>query len=165
MWGRFWELEALSPTQRTLFEKLRARVGQELDAYGKTPDRFGLIHADLVPENILVEADRLRIIDFDDAGFGWHLFEIATSLYFIRRESFYEIAREALIAGYRRHRPLPDEHLRLLPLFLAARGTTYLGWVHTRKGEATAQELTPQLIELAVAAADDYFASPGYTQS
>jgi Ser/Thr protein kinase RdoA (MazF antagonist) len=156
LWGRFWELEALTPTQRTLFRELRTRVGQELGAYGKTPDRFGLIHADLVPENILVEADRLRIIDFDDAGFGWHLFEIATSLYFIRRESFYEIAREALIAGYRRHRPLPDEHLRLLPLFLAARGTTYLGWVHTRKGEATAQELTPQLIELAVAAADDY---------
>jgi len=41
-------------------------------------------------------------------------------------------------------------------MFLAARGTTYLGWVHTRKGEATARELTPQIIDLAVAAADDY---------
>ncbi len=158
LWGRFWELEALSAEQRSLFEALRRRIFEDLNAFGKGADRFGLIHADLVPENILVEAanNGLRIIDFDDAGFGWHLFEIATSLYFIRRESFYEIARDALVAGYRRHRALPEEHLRRLPLFLAARGTTYLGWVHTRKGEAVATELTPQLIELAVAAADDY---------
>jgi Ser/Thr protein kinase RdoA (MazF antagonist) len=159
LWGRFWELDALSPPQRTLFDRLRARIVHDLTTYGRAPDRFGLIHADLIPENILVDANRLRIIDFDDAGFGWYLFEIATSLYFIRRETHYEVARDALVAGYRRHRSLPDAHLRLLPMFLAARGTTYLGWVHTRKGEATARELTPQLIELAIAAADDYFAA------
>ena len=156
LWGRFWELEALSSQQRALFERLRERVSQELVAYGKGADRYGLIHADLVPENVLVDAERLRIIDFDDAGFGWHMFEIATSLYFIRREPYYDSAREALIAGYRRHRQLTDEHIALLPMFLAARGTTYLGWVHTRKGEATARELTPQLIELALLAAADY---------
>lgn len=159
LWGRFWELEELSPRQRMLFERLRSRLKQEMVDFGKTPDRFGLIHADLVPENILVDGDRLRIIDFDDAGFGWHLFEIATSLYFIRRDGNYEVARDALIAGYRRYRALSDEHLRLLPMFLAARGTTYLGWVHTRKGEATAREMIPQLLELAEAAAEDYFAA------
>jgi Ser/Thr protein kinase RdoA (MazF antagonist) len=158
LWGRFWELEALQPQQRALLEQLRARLVRDLAQFGKTSDRFGLIHADLVPENILIDGDRLRIIDFDDAGSGWHMFEIATSLYFIRRERLYETARDALIAGYRRHRALPDEHLRLLPMFLAARGTTYLGWVHTRKGEATALEMLPQLIELAEAAAADYFA-------
>jgi Ser/Thr protein kinase RdoA (MazF antagonist) len=156
LWGQFWELEALSSQQRALFERLRDRILQELVTYGKGADRYGLIHADLVPENILVDADRLRIIDFDDAGFGWHMFEIATSLYFIRRETYYDSARDALIAGYRRHRHLADEHVRLLPMFLAARGTTYLGWVHTRKGEATARELTPQLIELALGVAADY---------
>jgi len=158
LWGRFWELAALQPGQRALFEQLRARLKQDLGHFGKTTDRFGLIHADLVPENILIDGDRLRIIDFDDAGFGWHMFEIATSLYFIRRDRLYETARDALVTGYRRHRALPDEHLRLLPMFLAARGTTYLGWVHTRKGEATALELLPQLVELAEAAAADYFA-------
>jgi Ser/Thr protein kinase RdoA (MazF antagonist) len=159
LWGRFWELEGLSPRQRSSFEHLRVCLKQEMMDFGKTPDRFGLIHADLVPENILVDGNRLRIIDFDDAGYGWHLFEIATSLYFIRRDRHYETARDALIAGYRRHRALSDEHLRLLPMFLAARGTTYLGWVHTRKGEATAREMLPQLVELAEAAADDYFGS------
>jgi Ser/Thr protein kinase RdoA (MazF antagonist) len=155
-WGRFWELEALTESQRQLFVGLRQSLRRELSAFGRGPDRYGLIHADLVPENILVDGDALQVIDFDDAGYGWHLFEIATSLYFIRRDSIYEQARDAVIEGYRQHRALSDEHLALLPMFLAARGTTYLGWVHTRAGEPAAAEMVPTLIELATAAAEDY---------
>jgi Ser/Thr protein kinase RdoA (MazF antagonist) len=155
-WGRFWELDALNTEQRELLLRVRVRAHEDLTAFGMNPDRYGLIHADLVPENVLVAGERLSIIDFDDAGYGWHMFDLATSLYFVRREPFYQEARDALVAGYRRHRPLPDEHLGLLPMFLAIRGTTYLGWVHTRKGEATSRELTPTLIELATAAARDY---------
>src|SRR4051812_2402019 len=155
-WGRFWDLAALTAPQRQLFVELRQSLWRDLHAFGTAPDRYGLIHADLVPENILVDGDALQVIDFDDAGYGWHMFEIATSLYFIRRDSIYRQARDAVIEGYRQHRKLPEEHLALLPMFLAARGSTYLGWVHTRAGEPVAAELTPALIELAVAAAEDY---------
>jgi Ser/Thr protein kinase RdoA (MazF antagonist) len=155
-WGRFWDLEALSSGERRLFVRLREALLRDLPAVGTTPDRYGLIHADLVPENILVEGSNLQVIDFDDAGFGWHLFEIATSLYFIRRDPVYEEARESLIEGYRQIRSLSEAQLRLLPMFLAARGSTYLGWVHTRSTEPAAREMAPQLIELAAAAAEDY---------
>jgi Ser/Thr protein kinase RdoA (MazF antagonist) len=155
-WGRFWELEALTESQRQLFVQLRRSLWRDLNEFGTGSDRYGLIHADLVPENILVDGDSLQVIDFDDAGYGWHLFEIATSLYFIRRDSIYVQAREAVIEGYRQQRMLSDEHLELLPMFLAARGTTYLGWVHTRTGEPAAAEMTPALIEMAMSAAEDY---------
>jgi Ser/Thr protein kinase RdoA (MazF antagonist) len=155
-WGRFWDLAALTDSQRRLFVELRQALWRELNEFGTSADRYGLIHADLVPENILVDGESLQVIDFDDAGFGWHLFEIATSLYFIRRDSIYEAARDAVVEGYRQHRPLSESHLALLPMFLAARGSTYLGWVHTRAGEPVAEELTPALIELATAAAEDY---------
>jgi Ser/Thr protein kinase RdoA (MazF antagonist) len=155
-WGRFWDLAALTDPQRALFVELRRSLWRDLNEFGTAPDRYGLIHADLVPENILVDGDSLQVIDFDDAGYGWHLFEIATSLYFIRRDSIYEQARDAVIEGYRQHRTLADDHLALLPMFLAARGTTYLGWVHTRAGEPAAAEMIPALIELATAAAEDY---------
>jgi Ser/Thr protein kinase RdoA (MazF antagonist) len=157
LWGRFWELQELSPSQRELFVRLKRELFTDLTEFGTAADRYGLIHADLVPENILVDGDTLQVIDFDDAGFGWHVFELATSLYFIRRDPTYEEARDALIEGYRQVRALPDAHLALLPMFLAARGTTYLGWVHTRRGEPAAQEMTPQLIEMASDAAEDYF--------
>jgi Ser/Thr protein kinase RdoA (MazF antagonist) len=155
-WGRFWELAALSDEDRRLFVRLRAALQRDLAAFGTTSDRYGLIHADLVPENILVSSGRLQLIDFDDMGYGWHLFEIATSLYFIRREPIYAEALAAVIEGYREKRVLPDAQLAKLPLFLAARGSTYLGWVHTRSAEPTAHEMTPALIELAAHAARDY---------
>lgn len=158
-WGQFWELAALTPGQKSLLLRTRAKIAGELAAYGKKPDRYGLIHADLVPENLLVDGHRVQVIDFDDAGFGWHLFELATSLYFITGDGIYETAREALIRGYRSEREMSDETLARLPLFLAARGTTYLGWVHTRQGSETAQELTPFLVERACAVAEEYLAN------
>jgi Ser/Thr protein kinase RdoA (MazF antagonist) len=155
-WGRFWELEALALAERELLLRVRRALSLDLHAFGKAPDRYGLIHADLVPENLLVDGERICVIDFDDAGFGWHLFELATSLYFISAESTYPAAREALIRGYRSQRPLSDTAVGRLPLFLAARGTTYLGWVHTREGTETAREFTPYLVARACAVAEAY---------
>jgi Ser/Thr protein kinase RdoA (MazF antagonist) len=158
-WGRFWDLNALSHAQRDLLLRLRGCIARDLVGYGMHADRYGLIHADLVPENLLIDGSRACVIDFDDAGFGWHLFELATSLYFITGDSVYQTARDALIRGYRSLRPLSDADLERLPLFLAVRGTTYLGWVHTRQGTETANEMTPVLIERVCAAAEEYLAS------
>jgi len=158
LWGRFWELAALTRAQRNRLLQARTAIADDLAAYGPQPDRYGLIHADLVPENLLVDGDRICVIDFDDAGFGWHLFELATSLYFISGDGVFPAARAALIRGYRTQRALSDEALEWLPLFLAARGTTYLGWVHTRPGTETAREMTPYLIERACAVAEAYLA-------
>lgn len=158
LWGRFWQLEALSPSQRRLLGEGRSAIRRDLLTLGKDADSFGLIHADLVPENILVEGDDVRVIDFDDAGYGWHLFDVATSLYFLKPETYFETARGALVEGYRRHRDLSDQALTHLPLFFAARSTTYLGWVHERKGTPTAVELTPFLVELACNVVDDFLA-------
>ena len=53
---------------------------RELSKLAKSPGTYSMIHADFVAENVLVDEGRVRLIDFDDAGFGWHLFELATSL-------------------------------------------------------------------------------------
>ncbi len=115
-----------------------------------------MIHADFAPENLLVEDGQVRLIDFDDAGFGWHLFELVTSLYFIQGEPYFDRAQEALFNGYRTHRQLSDEQLELLPLFFLARAFTYVGWVHTRHETETAQELTPMLITEACERTENY---------
>lgn len=155
-WGRFWELAALTDTERALLVRARDRMRVELGALVRSPRVYGLIHADIVPENILIDGERLCVIDFDDAGFGWHMFELATSLYFQLGEAYFGAIRDALIEGYRSVHALSDADLALLPLFLAARGTTYLGWVHTRPETETAREQTPMLIERACRAASEY---------
>jgi Ser/Thr protein kinase RdoA (MazF antagonist) len=155
-WGRFWENEAASNDQRELLVRGRDAVFDGLSKLAKSPGTYSMIHADLSPENILVEGDNMRLIDFDDAGFGWHLFELVTSLYFIQEEPYFERAQEALIEGYRAHRQLPDQQLEQLPLFFLARGLTYIGWVHTRQETETAREMTPMLIEMACSLAEEY---------
>jgi Ser/Thr protein kinase RdoA (MazF antagonist) len=161
-WGRFWELDALTPAQRRLLLDAREIVRTELSAMMAAPehaDGYGLIHADFVPDNLMVANGEVRLIDFDDAGFGWHLFEIATALYFIREDPHYAVARDALIEGYREHRSLPDHVLDKLPVLMMARGFTYLGWVHTRKGTDVARDLTPFVVRLACEFAQPFVAS------
>jgi len=159
VWGRFWEIEAATDEQRALLSRARDRLYDDLSALPKSPGKYSMIHADFVAENILVDDDGLRLIDFDDAGFGWHLFELVTALIFLRGESYFDAAETALIDGYTKYRPLTDEDLALLPLFYLARGTTYVGWVHTKPETDTARELTPMLISMACELAEEYLSN------
>ncbi|WCM53791.1 phosphotransferase [Pseudomonas sp. WJP1] len=155
-WGRFWELQQLSDEQRDLLQQARRAARKDLRQYGRHLGNFGMIHADLVPENLLIEGPRLRLIDFDDAGFGWHMFELATALYFCLDDPRYEQIKTALLEGYHRVKPLTEADRKTLALFLMLRGTTYLGWIHTRQGTPTAIEMAPMLIERACRLAREY---------
>ena len=155
-WGRFWEIRAATDAQRALLGAVRERLYTDLTNIEKTHDSYSMIHADFAAENIMVDGTEVRLIDFDDAGYGWHLFELVTALFFLQGESYFDSAKNALIDGYRKHRQLSDEQLKLLPLFFMARSTTYVGWVHTRAETETAQELTPTLVEAACELAEEY---------
>ena len=155
-WGQFWKIRAADSEQSRLLERGRDRVFADLIATPKSPGTYSMIHADFAPENVMVDGGDVRLIDFDDAGFGWHLFELVTSLYFIQGEPYFEQAKNALIDGYRAHRQLTDETLEMLPLFFLARGFTYIGWVHSRQETETARELTPMLLNAACELAEEY---------
>lgn len=155
-WGSFLDLPSLAPDQRNILAAARERLHDELAKLPREPARYSMIHADFTPENVLVDGDRLRLIDFDDAGFGWHLFELVTPLFFLMDEPYFDEARVALIGGYRERRGLDEEELGCLPLFFLARAFTYLGWVHTRPETNTARELTPMLVETSCKLATEY---------
>lgn len=158
LWGRFWDLAALKPAERDLLVRARDRVRLELAALAcstQRDDRFGLIHADFVPENLLLTNDgQVKLIDFDDSGYGWHMFDLATALYFIQENRSYAVAKQSLIEGYRAHRDLPDEWLDTLGVFMTARGFTYLGWAHTRPLTEESLAILPHVIRLACIQAD-----------
>lgn len=158
-WGKFWELPDLTRSQRALMIKARNTVHADLLAYGQRDETYSLIHADLLPDNILIEDKTIRIIDFDDSGFGWHQFELATVLMNYLDTDHFDMARDALIAGYRGERDLSDETLSFLPLFFLARALTWVGWSFTRYETETAQAIRPFVIELACGLAEDYLSS------
>jgi Ser/Thr protein kinase RdoA (MazF antagonist) len=159
VWGRFWEADGLSADDRALMMSFRQRAGRELSEFGTAPDRFGLIHCDFLAENMLVDGDRITLLDFDDAGYGWHLFDIATALAMATLREGFDALRNALFAGYRRHRQLPEEHLTRLPLFLALRASTYVAWVHTRSHTQFAKDLGAFIRQAAVDTVRRYLAT------
>lgn len=142
-WGPYWELELLTAEQRRRLDEVRPVALAELAGFGKRPDRYGLIHADFLPENLLRSDGTICLIDFDDAGWGWHLFDVATTLFFDLGETHFDVTLAALLEGYRTIRPLPEDHLTHLPLFFVLRGLSYLGWAHTRRETETAQVMAP----------------------
>lgn len=157
-WGAFLDLPALTVEQRALFVEAQAAAAADLDAYGTTPDRYGMIHADLVPENVFVDGERLALIDFDDAGFGWHMFELATALFFVLDHPAYPAIRDAVFEGYESERPGHADMARL-PLFYFLRATTYVGWAHTREETETARAMMPSAIAATERYARAYLAS------
>ena len=131
VWGKFWENPHLSSAQRKLFGDIRSEAFEELRNVEEKLD-YGLIHADLVRENILISERGLQLIDFDDSGFGFRLFEIATTLLRNTGEADSDELQAALINGYRSIRPIDTAHL---PLFMMLRALSYVGWIVPRMTE------------------------------
>lgn len=130
-WGRFWDCAGLDPVERDFLAALRGRLSDELASIDRELS-YGLIHADLVRENILVDGEDVTFIDFDDCGFGFRLFDLATALLRNRGEPDYPTIEQSLLAGYLAIRPGLEGELRHLPLFLLLRALTYIGWAGAR---------------------------------
>ena len=77
-----------------------------LGSFGTGPERFGLIHADMRLANLIVGKGRIWLIDFDDCGFGWFLYDFATALSFIEDHPQVPKLKEAWIEGYTDFLPL-----------------------------------------------------------
>src|SRR5262245_8395273 len=105
-WGPFWDHAALTPGERALFIATRDRLRRALDRYGRNAATYGVIHADLHPDNVLVGGGALTVIDFDDAAFGWHLYDIAVALFHQQRQAGFEALFQAFVRGYRTRRDL-----------------------------------------------------------
>jgi Ser/Thr protein kinase RdoA (MazF antagonist) len=158
LWGDPLALHVLSAADQHLLRGAVARLVTDLATLGDGPDVYGVIHADFTPENILVRGEDLVLIDFDDFGEGWHLFELATILFFYRPHPRFPEFVDAVIAGYRTQRTLDDRQLRHWTGMLLARGLTYLGWAAGRPGEETAEFIAEQVVPVVLALAQDYLA-------
>ncbi|MBW2242060.1 MAG: phosphotransferase [Deltaproteobacteria bacterium] len=156
-WGRFWDIPQLTPEQRKTLIDARARIHAQLSEYGKERGTYSVIHADLRSTNVLVKDDRVFVIDFDDAGFGWHQYDLAVVLFDYVTTPDYQAIEEALIAGYRSQRAISDEGLALLPMFVLVRMLASLGWLNDRP-EVELYKLLPVLIELSCVRAREFLA-------
>jgi Ser/Thr protein kinase RdoA (MazF antagonist) len=152
-WGRFWEIQSATDEQRTRLVDLRDTLLEKFSDLDQNPEVYGMIHADMHSDNVLVDGGRLTVIDFDDAGFGWYMYDVAAVLYsemdtFHPENPHFEVAQNAFIQGYRERRKLPSEEVKLIPWFMLARSLELTKWAEDRP-EARYEEMIPLFLEVA----------------
>ncbi len=158
-WGPFWTARRLSTTQRVRFAALRTQLHEVLSSFDKSADAYSLIHADLHPGNVVVgKQERLHIIDFDDAAFGWHSYDLAVALKDYREDEAFASYQAALLRGYRRLRALSERQVQRIPLFLLIRALASIGWADARP-ELGHPEYVPKLAREVEAKADAILAA------
>ncbi len=129
-WGDYTRMMTLTPGQRSVYGHAVAVAQKRLEVYGKGPDRYGLIHSDLNINNILVNGDDIYVLDFDDCGFGWFLYDLSTSVLEYFDDVLHDCV-EALLKGYERYRPLKKEDREELETFIVLRKIVRVGWIAT----------------------------------
>ncbi|RMD46400.1 MAG: homoserine kinase [Alphaproteobacteria bacterium] len=130
-WGRFWTHPALDAAGRRLLLAARTLARERLAAAEGLD--FGLIHADALAENVLLRPDgSLALIDFDDAGFGWRMYDLAVAGSQALGTAAWPARRDALLAGYATRRPLPAGAGGWFTLFAFCRAAASLGWTLPR---------------------------------
>ena len=147
-WGPFWDHAALTAEDRDLVIRARDVLHARLSALPQDLAVFGMIHADLHPGNLLVRDGDLAIIDFDDAAFGWRMYDIAVALTHQQASPDFAEVRDAFLAGYRQVRDLPEAEAAQLPLFLLVRSLVQLGWLHERPEIDPGEWLEPRIAQI-----------------
>jgi Ser/Thr protein kinase RdoA (MazF antagonist) len=110
-----------------------------------------MIHSDLRTANLLKDGDRIGVLDFDDCGKGWYMYEIAGAVALIEhRADLKEIIAE-ILKGYESILPVSKEDKDEIWTFIMMRRIGMLQSLISRigcvmPGEGEAAELTPEIL-------------------
>ncbi|MGR8946671.1 MAG: phosphotransferase enzyme family protein [Gammaproteobacteria bacterium] len=158
-WGDWRAAPGLDEQSTATLQRMADLIKQRLDAFGKGPERFGLAHADLRLANLLEHEGKTRVIDFDDTGVTWFMYDFATAVSFMEdREDMPELI-DSWVAGYRTVSPLADDDVNELPTFLMLRRLAILAWIGSHGETDLARELGVPFAGASVPLAEKYLAN------
>lgn len=132
LWGRFWDSPGLTETERSLLSEARTAARRALEARQAAGADVGLIHADVLRENLLDGPGGLALIDFDDSGHGFRLYDLGTALVQSLEEPHLPDLARALAEGYGAARGVAAPGARDLTLFVLLRCLASCGWIASR---------------------------------
>ncbi|MFZ1470331.1 MAG: phosphotransferase [Paracoccaceae bacterium] len=121
-WGRFWDHPAADADQRAGLIRARHALQERLS----TQTHIQLVHADVLRENVLVNDRSVYLIDFDDSGYGFPLYDLGTTLSQNLYEPHYPEIRDALMAGY------GTTDIEMVDTMTLARTCASVGWTMPR---------------------------------
>ncbi|MEZ4730757.1 MAG: phosphotransferase [Caldilineaceae bacterium] len=129
-----WVGEVL-PAEETAARQTLAALQQQLRQLPMTSATVGLIHYDFELDNLFWDGEQVGIIDFDDSA----VYPLVADLAFALSDLFddnpaqVDLQQETFVHfvnGYRSVRPLAEEELQLIPLFLRVQNLVTYARLH-----------------------------------
>lgn len=142
-WGPWRAAIGLDARGVGVIEAVLEVLRERIELFGRAPEVFGLLHADLRLANLLVDDTRLRIIDFDDCGFSWFAYDFATAVSFIEHEPVVPALLQSWLRGYRRVAPVGDAVEAEIPTFVMLRRILLTAWLASHAEVPLSRTLAP----------------------
>lgn len=142
-WGHWRDAPGVTSEIVEVLGEVEETVRRRLNTFGKAPDRFNLIHADMRLANLLVGPRGTRLIDFDDCGFGWLMYDFAAAISFIEDDPQVPNLKAAWLRGYRAVRKLSDEDEAEIDTMVMLRRMALLAWIGSHIEAPEPQALAP----------------------
>ena len=153
-WGS-WR-RGLEPETEALFSRTVDRIARRLARFGTSPDRFNLIHGDMRLANLLIDGGTTKVIDFDDCGFGWLMYDCATTVSFFEHRPEVPELIASWVRGYRRVTSLSEESEKEIPTFVMLRRLLLVAWIGSHSDTELARSLGSGYTEDTVPLCEDY---------
>ncbi len=161
LWEDWRDAPGVDAPARALLDRTEARVIRRLEEFGTGPDRYGLVHADLRLANLLIHGGDTRVIDFDDCGMSWHLYDLATAFSFIEDHPQKAELIASWLKGYEDERPLGDADKTEIPTFILLRRMALLAWIGSHADTDLAEEQAPSFAPVTCELAEAYLVELG----
>ncbi len=160
-WGNWRDAPNVTPEIQTVLERVETKVCERLNAFGKEPERYGLIHADMRLANLLIDSSHTRLIDFDDCGSGWFLYDFATGISFMEDHPSVPSLKTSWVEGYRSVRPLSAAEEFEIDTFVMLRRMALLAWIGSHIEAPEPQALAKDFARVSAELGDAYLMKIG----
>ena len=160
-WGRWLDGMGVDAEKAKLFGRTARAIEHRLVAYGQGKDRFGLIHCDLRLANLLTSGDVVKVIDFDDCGFSWFMYDAATPVSFYEHDPQVSDLIEQWKTGYRRVLNLAPADEAEIPTFVMLRRLLLVAWIGSHSETVLAKSMGLPYTDGTMALCDRYLSDFG----
>jgi Ser/Thr protein kinase RdoA (MazF antagonist) len=155
-WGGWRDGLGTDKRNETLFGRTVDLIRRRLARFGDGAERFGLTHSDMRLANLLVHGEQVKVIDFDDCGFSWHLYDAATAVSFFEHDSRVPELMHAWTKGYRSVRALSAADEAEIPTFVMLRRMLLVAWIGSHSDTGLAQSKGASYTEMTAPMCEAY---------
>ena len=161
-WGPWRDGMGITPEIEALFARTIDLVRRRLEDFGASPERFNLIHGDLRLANLLIDGGATKVLDFDDCGFGWLMYDCATTVSFFEHRPEVPDLIAAWLRGYRRVIDLPRADEEEIPTFVILRRLLLVAWIGSHSETDLARSMGVEYTEGSAPLCEEYLSRFGF---